>query len=143
MTLPTTSLALFDLLASDTVLAPLLGIHTLRDGSTRSALAHFFQEETIEADATPSGVEVVVWRSPMGTAAEPFETGEIDLRPTFRMTVTQWEPLSGGAYHQAAVLTRIQQLLPGANATDLTIDGLTTGLQQHVIAWTCPVAIVK
>ena len=141
--IPTTSLALFDLLEGDADLTDLLGIHTLQDGTTRAAIAHFFPQETIEPDAEPSGVEIIVWRSPMGTAAIPFETGEVDLRPTFRITVTQWEPLNDGDYNQAEVITRIQQLLPGANASDVTIDGLTTGLQQHIVAWTCPAASVS
>lgn len=141
--LPTTSLEIFDLLEGDAGLAPLLGIHTHRDGTTRQALAHFFPEETIEAETTPSGVEVIVWRSPLATAATAFETGEVDIRPTYRITVTQWEPLGNDAYHQAEVITRIQQLLPGANANDVTIDGLTTGLQQHVVVWTCPTAILE
>jgi hypothetical protein len=141
--LPTTTLALYDLLAADTVLAPLLGVHQLKTGTTRPALAHFFPRETIEPDTRPAGVEVVVWRGPAGTAATPCQTGEIDLRPTFRLSVVQWEPLPGGALNQLAVINRIQQLLPGANASDTTIDGLTAGLQQHTVTWVCPVAVLQ
>lgn len=144
MPLPTTTLALFDLLAADTVLTPLLGVHVLAGGTTRPALAHFWPKEAIEPTTRPAGVEIVVWRSPMGTAATPAQTGEVDVRPTFRLSVTQWEPpTAGGAYHQQAVLNRLLQLLPGANASDVTIDGLTTGLQQHSVTWTCPVAVLQ
>ena len=143
MPLPTTTLALFDLLAADAVLTPLLGVHALTGGTTRPALAHFWPKEAIEPTTQPAGVEVVVWRSPMGTAATPTQTGEVDTRPTYRLSVTQWEPLPGGAYHQQAVINRLQQLLPGANASDVTIDGLTTGLQQHTVTWTCPVAVLQ
>jgi hypothetical protein len=144
MPLPTTTLALFDLLAADTVLTPLMGIHTLAGGSTRKALAHFFPKETIEPTTIPSGVEVIVWRSPMGTAAQPAQTGEVYQNPTFRLSVTQWEPASPtGAYNIAAVLNRLQLLLPGANVNDVTIDGLTTGLSQHVLVWRCPTAVLK
>jgi hypothetical protein len=143
MPLPTTTIALFDLLAADTVLTPLMGIHTLAGGGTRKALAHFFPKETIEATTIPSGVEVIVWRSPMGTAAQPAQTGEVYQNPTFRLTVTQWEPASSGAYNVQAVLNRLQALLPGSNAADVTIDGLTTGLSQHVLTWTCPTAVVR
>jgi hypothetical protein len=34
------------------------------------------------------------------------------------------------------VLTRLQQLLPGANANNVSVPGLTTGLSQFVLAWT-------
>jgi len=86
---------------------------------------------------------VVVWRSPMGTASRPAETGEVDVRPTYRLSVTQWEPAAGNPLNHQAVINRILQLLPGANAADVTIDGLTTGLQQHTITWTCPVAVLQ
>jgi hypothetical protein len=144
MPLPTTTLALFDLLAADTVLTPLLGVHVLEGGATRRALAHFWPKETIEPTTQPAGVEIVVWRSPMGTATTQAQTGEVDVRPTFRLSVTQWEPpTAGGACNQLAVLNRLLQLLPGANASDVTIDGLTTGLQQHSVTWACPVAVLQ
>jgi hypothetical protein len=80
----------------------------------------------------------------MGTASRPAETGEVDVRPTYRLTVTQWEPEeSGDPLNQQAVIDRIMQLLPGANAADVSIDGLTTGLQQHTITWLCPVAVLQ
>ena len=143
MPLPTTTLALFDLLAADADLLPLLGVHTLTSGATRRALAHFFPKETIEPTTIPSGVEVIVWRSPMGTAAQPAQTGEVYQNPTFRLSVTQWEPASSGAYNVQAVLNRLQALLPGSNAADVTIDGLTTGLSQHELTWTCPTAVLQ
>ena len=144
MPLPTTTLALFDLLAADSGLTPLMGIHTLAGGATRPALAHFFPKETIEPTTIPSGVEIIVWRSPMGTAAQPAQTKEVYLNPMFRLTVTQWEPAtSSGAYNIQAVLNRLQALLPGSNVADVTIDGLTTGLSQHVLTWTCPTAVVR
>jgi len=144
MPLPTTSLGIFDLLAADATLAPLLGVHVLASGATRPALAHFWPNEAVEPTTRPAGVEIVVWRLPMGTAATLCETGETDLRPTFRLSVTQWEPpTAGGTYQQQAVLNRLLQLLPGANASDVTIDGLTSGLQQHTVTWTCPVAVLQ
>lgn len=144
MPLPTTTLALFDLLAADTNLLSLLGVHTLTSGATRPALAHFFPKEAIEPTTIPSGVEIVVWRNPMGTAAELAQTGEVYQNPTFRLTITQWEPASPtGAYNIAAVLNRLQLLLPGANANDVTIDGLTTGLSQYVLTWRCPTAVLQ
>lgn len=144
MPLPTTTLALYDLLDDDAELASLLGVHTLASGETRPALAHFFPKETLEPTTIPSGVEIIVWRSPMGTAAQPAQTGEIYQNPTFRLTATQWEPASPtGAYNIQAVLDLLQILLPGSNVADVTIDGLTTGLSQHVLTWTCPVAVLQ
>lgn len=140
--LPTTSLAIYDLLHGDTTLMGLIGVHRIGTG-TRPALAHFWPSEAIEPTAVPEGVEVVVWRSPMGTASRPAETGEVDVRPTYRISVTQWEPAAGNPLNHQAVINRILQLLPGANAADVTIDGLTTGLQQHTITWTCPVAVLQ
>jgi hypothetical protein len=144
MPLPTTTLALYDLLEADTVLQDLLGVHVLATGGSRPALAHFWPREAIEPTTRPAGVEIVVWRGPQGTAATPAQTGEVDARPTFRLSVTQWEPpTTGGTYHQQAVLDRLLQLLPGANAADVTIDGLTSGLQQHTVTWICPVAVLQ
>lgn len=142
MPLPTTSLAIYDLLAADTTLLALLGVHTIT-GGTRPALAHLFPKETLEPTTIPSGVEIIVWRSPMGTAANLAQTGEVYQNPTFRLSVTQWEPATTTApYHIQAVLNRLQTLLPGANVADVTIDGLTTGLSQHVLTWTCPTAVL-
>jgi hypothetical protein len=144
MPLPTTTLALFDRLAADATLLALLGIHVLADGTTRPALAHFWPKEAIEPITQPAGVEVVVWRNLVGTAVTVCETGEQDTRPTFRLSVTQWEPpTAGGACNQLAVVNRLLQLLPGANASGVTIDGLTSGLQQHTVTWTCPVAVLQ
>lgn len=141
--MPTTTLGIFDLLAGDATLLGLIGVHRLESGNTRPALAHFWPSEAIEPTTAPEGVEVVVWRSPLGTAARPAETGEIDLRPTFRLSVTQWEPAAGNPLNHQAVLNQILRLLPGANASDVTIDGLTTGLQQHTITWQCPTCILQ
>lgn len=144
MPLPTTTLALYDRLAADSTLLALLGVHVLADGTTRPALAHFWPKEAIEPTTRPQGVEIVVWRNPVGTAVTLCETGEQDTRPTFRLSVTQWEPpTAGGACNQLAVVNRLLQLLPGANASDVTIDGLTSGLQQHTVTWTCPVAVLQ
>lgn len=145
MPLPTTTLALYDLLEADPVLTDLLGVHVLGSGGRRTALAHFWPREAIEPTTRPLGVEVVIWRGPQGTAATPAQTGEVDVRPTFRISVTQWEPPPGPTreHHQQAVIERLLQLLPGANASDVTIDGLTSGLQQHTVTWVCPVAVLQ
>lgn len=141
--LPISTFEIFDLLAADEQILDLIGVHRLADGSTRVALAHFWPREAIEATTTPEGVEIVVWRSPMGTNSTPTETGETLVNPTFRLTVTQWEPTAGEGLNQQAIIDRIIELLPGANANDVTIDGLTTGLQQHIVTWLCPVLVLQ
>lgn len=144
MTLPITTFEIYDLLEGDADLMDLLGIHTLADGTVRPALAHFFPREAIEPTTVPSGVEIVVWRAPMGYATIAAQTGEIYQNPTFRLTITQWEPLNPeDPYNMQAILDRLQALLPGSNANDVTIDGLTTGLQQSVLVWRCPTAVLQ
>ena len=141
MTLPTTSLAIFDLLAADATLTALLGTHKLQSGATRIALAHLWETETIEPTTEQFGVEIVVKRGPMGTAVAPSHDGGGAQNPTFRLVVTQFEPSPRtGAYNLEAVLTRLQQLLPGANASNMTVPDLTTGLSQFVLIWTCVTA---
>lgn len=141
MTLPINSYEIFDLFAADTDLTALLGVHNLRDGTTRLALAHLFPNESIEATSSTSGVEVIVYRSAQGTMVKTTETGQINVNPTFRISVIQWEP-SNGIFNQDAVINHILLLLPGANAADVTIDDLTSGLQQHTITWTSNVAMI-
>lgn len=137
MTLPTTTLAIFDLLAADTALTALLGTHKLKTGATRPALAHLWETETIEPTTKQFGVEIVVKRGPMGTAVEPSHDGGGSQNPTFRLVVTQFAPATRtGAYNLEAVLNRLQQLLPGANANNVTVPDLTTGLSQFVLIWT-------
>ena len=137
MTLPTTSLAIFDLLAADATLLSLLGTHRLRTGATRPALAHLWEVETIEATTKQFGVEIVVKRGPMATAMVPAHDGGGAQNPTFRLVVTQFAPaIRTGAYNLEAVLIRLQQLLPGANANNVTVPDLTTGLSQFALVWT-------
>lgn len=140
--LPISSFEIFDLITEDSTISDLVGIHRLRDGSTRQAIAHFWPTESIEADTIPEGVEIVVHRKMMGTASVPNETGEVAINPTFRITVTQWEPAPGDGFHQQEIIDQILMLLPGANAADVTIPNLTAGLQQYVITWTCPVLVL-
>jgi hypothetical protein len=137
MTLPATSLAIFDLLAADTTLTGLLGTHKLRTGASRLALAHLWETETIEQTTQRFGVEIVVKRGPMATAAAPSHDGGGAQNPSFRLVVTQFAPASRtGAYNLEAVLDRLQQLLPGASSNNVTVPGLTTGLGQFVLMWT-------
>ena len=137
MTLPTTSLAIFDLLAADTTLTALLGSHRLQSGATRLALAHLWETETIEPTTQQFGVEIVVKRGPMATSMVPAHDGGGAQNPTFRLVVTQFKPSPRtGAYNLDAVLNRLQQLLPGSNTNNVTVPGLTTGLSQFVLVWT-------
>ena len=137
MTLPTTSLAIYDLLAADATLTALLGTHRLQTGATRPALAHLFETETIEQTTQQFGVEIVVKRGPMATAVAPAHDGGGAQNPIFRLVATQFRPSPRtGPYHLDAALKRLQQLLPGANSNNVTVQGLTTGLSQFVLTWT-------
>jgi len=137
MTLPTTSLAIYDLLAADATLTGLLGTHRLQTGATRPALAHLFETETIEQTTQQFGVEIVVKRGPMATAVAPAHDGGGAQNPIFRLVATQFRPSPRtGPYHLDAALKRLQQLLPGANSNNVTVQGLTTGLSQFVLTWT-------
>jgi hypothetical protein len=137
MTLPTTSLAVFDLLAADTTLTALLGAHKLRTGTTRLALAHLWETETIEPTTQQFGVEVIVKRGFMAAAPDPSHDGGGAQNPVFRLVVTQFMPTPrSGAYNVDAVLSRLQVLLPGASVNNVTVQGLTTGLSQFVLIWT-------
>ncbi len=142
MAQPINSYEIFDLLADDEEITDLIGVHRLRDGSTRPALAHLFPNEAIEPTTTAEGVEIIVYRSPQGTMTKIAETGQIQVMPTFRLSVTQREPSSGG-FNQDAVINRILYLLPGANASDVTIEDFTSGLQQHTITWLCHAAVLE
>jgi hypothetical protein len=51
--MPTTTLAIFDLLAGDATLLGLIGVHRLASGNTRPALAHFWPSEAIEPPRRP------------------------------------------------------------------------------------------
>ena len=136
MTIPTTSLGIYDLLAADATITGLLGTHKVQSGATRAALAHLWDTETIEPTTQQFGVEIVVKRGPMGTAMVPAHDGGGAQNPTFRLVVTQFEPSPRtGTYHVEAVLNRLQQLLPGANASNVTVPDLTTGLSQFVVIW--------
>lgn len=139
MPLPTNTGALFDLIKNDPVIAPLLGTHTLRTGATRSAISRLWPNETIEPTTRQQGVEIQVERTPSGYAPETCQTGEVITNPTFSIRVTQWKPLTG-SHNIEAVINRLVLLLPGAYASNVTIQDLTVGLSQYVVTWKCMTA---
>ena len=142
-TLPTSSLAVFDLLAADATLAPLVGTYRWPNGDTLPAIAHLWRNEDLGPDVVARGVEIVVWR--VGSDdPQPCVTGEVVVNPTISLAITQWEPATaGGALHLEAVVRRVQKLLPGARAADVSVPGLTVGLQQQAVSWRCPVLVIS
>lgn len=139
MPLPTNTGALHDLIKNDPVIATLLGTHILKTGATRPAISRLWPNETIEPTTRQQGVEIQVERTPSGYAPETCQTGEVATNPTFSIRVTQWKPLTG-THNIQAVIDRLLLLLPGAYATNVTIQDLTVGLSQYVVTWKCVTA---
>jgi hypothetical protein len=140
--LPTSSLAVFDLLAADSLLAPLVGSYLWSNGQTRPAIAHLWRNEDLGPEVVARGVEIVVWRVGSDDPV-PCVSGEVIVNPTISLAITQWEPATaGGAMQLEAVVRRVQKLLPGASAADVSVPGLTVGLQQQAVRWRCPVLVV-
>lgn len=141
MTLPTTTEAVYDLLAADPILAPLLGTYLYKDGTTMPALSRQFINQTQDPSVIPRGVEIVIWRITADTP-QTCATGEQIVNPTIRLAATQWEPAQpGGPLNLQAAIRRIQRLLPGCRAADSTVPDLTTGLQQMSLSWVAPLVI--
>lgn len=141
MTLPTTTEALYDLLAADATVVGMLGTYLYHDGTTLPALSRQFMNQPQDPEVVARGVEIVIWRI---TTDNPqvCATGEAIVNPLMRMACTQWdtEP-TGGPYHLQAVVRRIQLLLPGCLSSDVTVPDLTTGLEQRSLAWLAPLVI--
>jgi hypothetical protein len=133
MTLPTDPLGVYDLLAADTALMALVGVYALADGTTRPAIACLWANERGPGGSTTAGVEVVVARGTSGTA-ETFLTGGEAVTRVIRLYVTQWQPASGTANLEAAVV-RIGQLLPGATWQPINLPDGLTGLGQYAVRW--------
>lgn len=141
MTLPTTTEAVYDLLAADATLAGLLGTYLYADGTTLPALSRQFMNQAQDPKVVPRGVEVVIWRI---TTDDPqvCATGEVIVNPLVRMAAVQWEPATvGGALNLQAAVRRIQLLLPGCRSADATVPDLTTGLEQRSLIWQAPLVI--
>jgi hypothetical protein len=142
MTLPTTTEAVYDLLAADSSMAGLLGTYLYPDGTTLPALSRQFINQAQEEPTTVvRGVEIVIFRL---TSDDPqvCATGEVIVNPTMRMAATQWETETpGGPYHLQAAVRRIQLLLPGCRSADSTVPDLTTGLEQRSLTWQAPLVI--
>lgn len=138
---PTSAQEIFDWLDADDELSAIVGSYRLSDGTTMAALAVLWPTESMPPGVTPSGVEVVIRRQ-ASTATRPWATGEQQLNPTWRLTVTQWEPEAFGDCQYEAVLQRLVQLLPGASWTDVTLPGTTVGLAQAVVRWSNPAVVL-
>ncbi|MEY3463507.1 MAG: hypothetical protein RLZZ468_1285 [Cyanobacteriota bacterium] len=141
MTLPATSLELYDLLAADATLADLLGFYAFPDGPI-PALAHLWKNETVRADV--AGVEIVVWRLSADNPDATLDHGVALINPTFTLSAVQWQPAAPtDPYNLEAAIRRLQQLLPRLRVSDTTVPDLTVGLQQMTLSWSNPAAVVS
>lgn len=141
MALPTTTYELFDLLAADATLAGLLGTYLYRSGDTMPALAHLWKNELMDPDVKPRGVEIIVWRMTQDNP-QVCATGEVIVNPTMSLSATQWLPaILDDPRNLQEAIRRLQILLPGCRASDVTTPDLTTGLQQQSVSWTAPLVI--
>lgn len=143
MPFPTTGPALFDLFAGDVILSGdeeeetpgLLGSYLLPEDEVRPALSVLMPEEVLPEEWSTRGVEVAISRFPTN-GPTPLASGEVLLRPLFRIYVSQHRVAPGGAYNLQQVVDRILTLLPGATSADSTLPGGIGGLAQVAIRWT-------
>ncbi len=138
---PTSAQEIYDWLEADSELEDLLGCYRLADGSQLPALAVLWPSESMPPGVEPFGVEVVIRRQ-NSTSTVQWATGEQQLNPVWRLTVTQWEPMELGDWQYEAVLQRLVALLPGAAWTDVTVPGTTVGLAQAVVRWGNPAVVI-
>ena len=143
MSLPATAQELYDLLATDAVVAPALGSYTPRGGTAIPAIAVVRRNESLPEGMAVAGLEVVIMANPdYGT--EPYMTGETGLNPQFRLYVSEWSPSTDLSALQA-LTQRIISLLPGCRAVPIGGDAPGQGLgvlDQYVISWTNPTQYV-
>jgi hypothetical protein len=143
MALPTTAQDIYDLLATDAVVAPALGSYTPRNGTAIPAIAVVRRNEALPEGVAVAGLEVVIMANP-DYATEAFATGETALNPQFRLYVSEWSP-AGGMTALQALAQRIIALLPGCRAVPIGGDPAGEGLgmlDQYAIAWTNPTQFV-
>lgn len=138
---PTDAQAIYDWLEADDELMALLGRYRLTDGTILPALAVLWPTESMPAGVDVRGVEVVVMRQRSGNPL-PWATGEVALNPVWRLTVTQWQPLELSEPQYEAALDRLMALLPGANWSEVSVPGTTTGLAQAVVRWSNPAVVI-
>jgi hypothetical protein len=138
---PTSAQEIYDWLEADSELADLLGCYRFSDGTQMAALAVLWPTESMPPGVEPFGVEVVIRRQ-ANSAVRPFATGEQQINPTWRLTVTQWEPMDLDDWQYEAVLQRVVALLPGASWSDVTMPGTTVGLAQSVVRWSNPAVVI-
>lgn len=147
MPLPADTGAIFDLLAADEVLAPILGEYRYPSGAVLPAIVRLWPNESLGPGVTVEGLEVIVLRmAPAG--GTPWATGEIHQPTTFTISLIQWAPRSDGrgapwvADGIEAAKARILALLPGSSASDVSLPDGSTGQAQYAIRWTNPEIVI-
>ena len=143
MSLPATAQELYDLLATDAVVAPALGSYTPRGGTAIPAIAVVRRNEQLPEGVAVAGLEVVILNNP-DYSPEAMLTGETGLNPQFRLYISEWSPSTDLSALQA-LTQRIISLLPGCRAVPIGGDAPGQGLgvlDQYAISWTNPTQYV-
>lgn len=147
MPLPADTGAIFDLLAADEVLAPILGEYRYPSGAVLPAIVRLWPNESLGPGVTVEGMEVIVLRTAPAEGT-PWATGEIHAPTTFTVSLIQHEarrdgtgaPWVADALEQAKA--RVLALLPGATASDVGLPDGSTGLGQYAIRWVNPEIVI-
>jgi hypothetical protein len=149
MPLPTDTGAIFDLLAADEVLAPILGEYRWPNGNTAPAIARLWASNPgIEPGVTVEGLEIIVHRQ-APTQPQPWATGEIHCPTTFLISLVQHQPRADGTGapwvgdELEVAKARVLTLLPGAVATDVGLPDGSTGLGQYSVRWVNPEIVLN
>jgi hypothetical protein len=137
---PTTAQAIYDRLLADTTLAANLGTYTLKDGTTRPAVAVLAANEAMIPGVSNTGVELVITDIP-GYAPQTLIGGEVLPNPTWRIYLVAWGDTAG----LQTIAQRVMVLLPGSSAASVEGDAPGEGMgvvDQTVIHWTNPAVVV-
>jgi hypothetical protein len=139
MALPTTPEGIYDLIEADPILPGLLG-EFVRPSPQEPLpmLSVMHQGERLPERWEPQGLEVRIAREVSYPDARAMHSGEVHLRPIFRLYVTQWTKGEADYVLQTAT-ERLLALLPGATAEDVSLPPeLAGGLGQVAVKWQNP-----
>ena len=138
MSLPATAQELYDLLATDAVVAPALGSYTPRGGTAIPAIAVVRRNEQLPEGVAVAGLEVVILANP-DYSPEAMLTGETGLNPQFRLYVSEWSALQVAPQ----AVTNAALASGTATLTFAAAHGIGVGKQVAVSALPAPFAALN
>jgi hypothetical protein len=138
MSLPATAQELYDLLATDAVVAPALGSYTPRGGTAIPAIAVVRRNEQLPEGVAVAGLEVVILNNP-DYSPEAMLTGETGLNPQFRLYVSEWSALQVAPQ----AITNAALASGTATLTFAAAHGFGVGKQVAVSALPAPFAALN